>query len=114
MRLQTVQSEGLAVHFGTQSLYDRSPRDHINKRETQGRDRIKKERMRSEGLDEGTWSVFWLAILENAVDFLSIFFVCDSNSCILIKISRVRGKGQAIFPLIFSSTLELKSELKQT
>ena len=46
--------------------------------------------MRSEKSDRGTWSAFWLAILGNSTDFLSIFFVCDSNSCILIKTSRVR------------------------
>jgi len=105
---------GISGSFWTRSLYDRSPRGHIDKRETQGRDQIKKERMRSERLDRGTWSAFWLAILGNAIDFLSIFFVCDSNSCILIKTSRVRGKGQAILPLTFSSALELKSELEQT
>jgi len=44
----------------------------------------------------------------------SIFFVCDLNSCILIKTSRVQGKGQAILPPTFSSALELKSELEQT
>jgi len=52
--------------------------------------------MRSEGSDRGAWSAFWLAVLGNSVDFLSVFFVCDSDSCILIKTSRVRGKGQAI------------------
>jgi len=61
---------------------------------------------------EGGWSAFWLAILGDAVDFLSIFFVCDSNSCILIKTSRVQGKGQAILLPTLSSTLELKSELE--
>ena len=70
--------------------------------------------MRGEGLDRGTWSAFWLAILGNAVNFLSIFFVCDLNSCILIKTSRIQGKGQAILSPTFSSALELKSELKQT
>ena len=114
VRSRTVQSEGLVVYFGTRSLYNRSLHGHTDKRETQGRDQIKKEQMRSEGSDGGTWSAFWLAILENAVDFLSIFFVCDSNSCILIKTSRVREKGQAIFPLTFSSTLELKSEFERT
>jgi len=52
--------------------------------------------MRSEGSDRGAWSAFWLAVLGNSVDFLSVFFVCDSDSCILIKTSRVRGEGQAI------------------
>jgi len=52
--------------------------------------------MRSEGSDEGAWSAFWMAVLKNSADFLSIFFVCDLDSCILIKTSRVRGKGQAI------------------
>jgi len=47
------------------------------------------ERMRSEGLDKGTWSVFWLAVLGNSVDFLSVFFVCDLDSYTLIKTSRV-------------------------
>jgi len=70
--------------------------------------------MRSEESDEGTWLAFWLAVLENSVDFLSVFFVCDLDSCILIKTSRVRGKGEAILPPTFSSTLELKSKLKQT
>jgi len=70
--------------------------------------------MRSEGLDRGTWLAFWLAVLGNSVDFLSIFFVCDSDSCILIKTSRVQGKEQAILPLTFSSVLELKSELERT
>ena len=31
----------------------------------------------------------WLAVLENSVEFLSIFFVCDSDNCTLIKTSRV-------------------------
>ena len=70
--------------------------------------------MRSKGSDRGTWSVFWLAVLGNSIDFLSIFFVCDSDSFILIKTSRVRGKGQAILSLTFFSALELKSELEQT
>ena len=70
--------------------------------------------MRSEGSDGGTWSVFWLAVLENSVGFPSVFFVFDSDSCILIKISRVQEKGQAILPPTFSSTLELKSELERT
>ena len=70
--------------------------------------------MRSERLDEGTWSAFWLAVLGNSVDFLFVFFVCDSDSCILIKTSRAQGKGQAILPLTLFSTLELKSELEQT
>jgi len=96
-------------------LYTRSPRGHIDIREPQRRARIRKERIRSEGSNVGGWSAFWLAILGNAVDFLSIFFVCGSDSCILIKTSRVRGKGQAILlPFSFSSALELKSELKQT
>ena len=70
--------------------------------------------MRSKGLDGGTWSAFWLAVLENSVNFLSVFFVCDSDSCILIKTSRAQEKGQAILPLTFSSALGMKSELKQT
>jgi len=37
MCLQTIQSEGSAVHFGIQSLYNRSLRGHTNKRESQGR-----------------------------------------------------------------------------
>ena len=57
--------------------------------------------MRSEGLDGGTWSAFWLAVLGNSVNFLSVFFVCDLDMCILIKTSRVQGKGQAILPLPF-------------
>ena len=85
-------------------IYDRSPHGHIDIRESQRRARIKKERMRSEGLDGGIWSAFWLAILGTSANFLSIFFVCDSNSCILIKTSRVQGKGQAILPS-FSSFL---------
>jgi len=68
--------------------------------------------MRSEESDGRTWSAFWLAVLGNSVDFFFVFFICDSDSCILIKTSRVRGKGQAILPPTFSSTLELKSELK--
>ena len=87
---------GIGGLFQTQSLYNRSPHSHIDIRELQGRARIKKERMRSEGSDGGTWSAFWLAILGNSANFLSIFFVCDLNSCILIKTSRVRGKGQEI------------------
>jgi len=70
--------------------------------------------MSSEGLDGGTWSAFWLAILGSSVNFLSIFFVCDLDICILIKTSRVRRKGQAILSLTFSSALELKSELERT
>ena len=70
--------------------------------------------MRSEGSDRGTWSAFWLAVLENSVDFLSVFFVCNSDSCILIKTSRVQGKGEVILPPTFPSALELKSELEQT
>ena len=58
--------------------------------------------MRSEGLDRETWSAFWLAVLGNSVDFLSIFFVCDLDSCTLIKTSRIQGKEQAILPLPFS------------
>ena len=101
--------------FQTRSLYARSPRGHIDIREPQRRARIRKGRIRSEGSDRGGWSAFWLAILGDAVDFLSIFFVCDSNSCILIKTSRVRGKGQVISPSFsFSSALELKSELERT
>jgi len=57
--------------------------------------------MRSEGLDGGTWSAFWLAVLGNSVNFLSIFFVYNSDSCILIKTSRVQRKGQATLPLPF-------------
>jgi len=105
---------GISGSFQTQSLYNRFLHGHIGIREPQGRARIKKERMRSEGLDGGIWSAFWLAILGNAIDFLSIFFVCDSNSCILIKTSRVREKGQVILPLTFSSALKLKSELERT
>ena len=52
--------------------------------------------MRSEGSDGGAWSAFWMAVLGNSTDLLSIFFVYNSNSCILIKTSRVQGKGQAI------------------
>jgi len=70
--------------------------------------------MRSEGSDGGTWSVFWLAVLENSIGFLSVFFVFDLDSCILIKTSRVQGKAQVILPLTFSSALELKSKLEQT
>jgi len=69
--------------------------------------------MRSEGSDERAWSAFWLAVLGNSADFLSIFFVYDSNSCILIKTSRVREKEQAILFPTFSSALELKSKLEQ-
>ena len=45
--------------------------------------------MRSEELDGGTWLAFWLAVLGNSVGFLSVFFVFDLDSCILIKTSRV-------------------------
>jgi len=57
--------------------------------------------MRSKVSDGGTWSAFWLAVLGHSVDFLSVFFVCDLDSCILIKTSRAQGKGQAILPLPF-------------
>ena len=57
--------------------------------------------MRSEGLDGGTWSAFWLVVLGNPVNFPFVFFVCDSNSCILIKTSRVQGKEQVILSLSF-------------
>ena len=57
--------------------------------------------MRNEGLDGKTWSAFWLVVLENSVSFLSVFFVCDLDSCILIKTSRVQKKEQAILPLSF-------------
>ena len=57
--------------------------------------------MRNKGLDRRTWSAFWLAVLENSVDFLSIFFVYELDSYILTKTSRVRGKGQAILSLPF-------------
>ena len=57
--------------------------------------------MRSEGLDRGTWLAFWLAVLGNSVDFLSVFFVYDLDSCILIKTSRVQGKRQEILFLSF-------------
>ena len=30
-----------------------------------------------------------LAVLGNSINFLSVFFVCDLDSCILIKTSRV-------------------------
>jgi len=70
--------------------------------------------MRSEGSDRGTWSAFWLAVLGNSVEFLSVFFVCDLDMCILIKTSRVQGKGTSNLTPTFSSTLELKSELEQT
>ena len=103
VRSRTVQSEGLVVYFGTRSLYNRSLHGHTDKRETQGRDQIKKEQMRSEGSDGGTWSAFWLAILENAVDFLSIFFVDGLDSCILIKTSRVQGEEKAILLLYLLS-----------
>jgi len=68
--------------------------------------------MRSEGSDRGTWSAFWLAVLGNSIGFLSVFFVFDLDSCILIKTSRVQGKGQTVLPPTFSSALELKSELE--
>jgi len=70
--------------------------------------------MRSEGSDRGTWSAFWLAVLGNSINFLSVFFVCDLDSCILIKTSRVRGRGQAVLLPTLSSALELKSGLKRT
>ena len=89
--------------FWTRSLYARSLRGHVDIREPQRRARIRKEQMRREGSDREGWSAFWLAILGNAVDFLSIFFVCDSDSCILIKTPRVREKGQAILPLYLLS-----------
>ena len=50
--------------------------------------------MRSEGLDGGTWSAFWLAILGNTADFLSIFFVCDSN----VKVNLVPGPELSQLP----------------
>ena len=62
-------------------------------------------------MDGGTWSAFWLAILGSSVNFLSIFFVCDLNSCILIKSSRVRGKGQAILSLTVMNRLDPIEEL---
>jgi len=65
----------------------------------------------SEGSDGRAWSAFWLAVLGNSTDFLSIFFVCDLNSCILIKTSRVQEKGQAILSpyLLFCSRAEKQS-----
>jgi len=58
--------------------------------------------MRSEGSDGGTWSAFWLAVLGNSIDFLFIFFVCDSDSCILIKTSRVQEKTKSnLTPYLF-------------
>ena len=80
---------GIGGSFQIRSLYNRFLHGHIDIREPQGRAWIKKEQMRSQGSDGGTWSAFWLAILGNAIDFLSIFFVCDLNSCILIKTYRV-------------------------
>ena len=109
MCLQTIQSEELVVYF-EHDLSMTGPYTAISIKEN-----LKEElgeRMRNEGSDRGTWSVFWLAVLENSIDFLSIFFICDLNSCILIKTSRVQGKKQAILPLTFSSALELKSELE--
>jgi len=70
--------------------------------------------MRGKGLDGETWPAFWLAVFGNSVDFLSVFFVCDLDSCILIKTSRVQGKGTSNLTPTPSSALELKSELKQT
>jgi len=70
--------------------------------------------MRSKRLDRRAWLAFWLAVLGNSANFLSIFFVCDLNSCILIKTSRVEEKGQATLLPTFSSALELKSKLEQT
>jgi len=58
--------------------------------------------MRSEGLDRGTWLAFWLTVLGNSVDFFSVFFVCNSDHCILIKTSRVRGKKKSnLTPYLF-------------
>ena len=57
-------------------------------------------------MDGRTWLAFWLAVLGNPADFLSIFFVCDSNSCILIKPSRVREKGQEILSLMLATNRE--------
>ena len=65
-------------------------------------------------MDGRTWSAFWLAILGNAIDFLSIFFVCDSNSYILIKPLEYERRDKQSYPLTFSSALELKSKLEQT
>jgi len=55
-----------------------------------------RKRIRSERLDGEIWSAFWLAILGNSIDFLSIFFVYDLDSCTLIKTSRVREKEKVI------------------
>ena len=68
--------------------------------------------MRSEGSDGEILSAFWLTILENSIDFLSVFFVCDLDSCILIKTSRVQGKGTSNITPTLSSALELKSKLE--
>ena len=75
--------------FRTRSLYARSLHSHINIREPQRRARIRKERIRNERSDGGGWSAFWLVILGDAINFLSIFFVDGLDSCILVKISRV-------------------------
>ena len=58
--------------------------------------------MRSKGLDGGTWSAFWLAVLGNSVNVLSVFFVCDSDSCILI-VTVVLGPV-AVFCMVYHYT----------
>jgi len=70
--------------------------------------------MRSKGLDGGIWSAFWLAVLGNSVDFLSVFFVCDSDSYILNKNLLSMRKETSNLTSTFSSAVELKSKLKQT
>ena len=58
--------------------------------------------MRSKGSDRGTWSAFWLAVLGNSVNVLSVFFVCDSDSCILI-VTVVLGPV-AVFCMVYHYT----------
>ena len=69
--------------------------------------------MRSKRSGGEIWSAFWLAIPENSVDFLFIFFVYESDSCILIKTSRVQEKEKSNLTPILFSTLELKSNLER-
>jgi len=68
--------------------------------------------MRSKGSGGGTRSAFWLAVLGNSINFLSIFFVYELDSCILIKTSRIQGKETSNLTPTLSSALELKSNLE--
>ena len=68
--------------------------------------------MRNKGLDRRTWSAFWLAVLENSVDFLSIFFVYELDSYIQQKPLEYEEKDKQSYPYpFFYSRAEKRSQV---